>query len=153
MHLAGPEPRLDFGGGPFHCVNTAPSGIEIRAIGVRLIRGDTAASIGVCMPVTIGQLIRSNSIIYVRFSLSFSVGGIAYPVWSRLGDMVQLAVVWSVILFGLTSLTPSIMSISPLAERNNGISAMNPVWMGRRVNLLGQSTSPVIHKAGQVLKH
>jgi len=74
MYLAGPEPHLDFGRRSFHCVNTAPSGIEIRAVGFRLVRGDTAASIEVCTPVTIGQRIRSKRhFVCVRFSLC--VGG------------------------------------------------------------------------------
>ena len=117
MHLAGPEPRLDFGGGSFQCINTTPSGIEIRTVGLWLIRGDTAASIEVSTPVTVGQIVHPSSKVYISDPVLVS-GEIAYPVWSRPSAMVQLAVVWSVILLGLTLLTPSIMSISPRAERD-----------------------------------
>ena len=62
LDLAGPEPGLNFGGGSLQCVNTAPSGIEIRTIGVWFLRGDTTASIEVCMPVTVGQVVHPSSI-------------------------------------------------------------------------------------------
>jgi len=153
MYLAGPEPHLDFGAGSFHCVNTTPSRIEIRTIGVWFTRGDTAASIEICMPVTVCQLVRPSSISFGQ-SQSQRKGEIVYPVWSRPGAMVQLAVVWSAILFGLTLLTPSTMSISPWAERNkHNEPTKASVRMGKHVSLLGQFTSSVIHKAGQVLKH
>lgn len=79
MHLAGPEPRLNFGGGSFQCVNTTPSGIEIRTIGLWLIRGDTATSIEVCAPVTVGQIVHPSSNIYISDSVLPSVGGDCLP--------------------------------------------------------------------------
>ena len=72
MYLAGPEPHLDFSRGSLECVNTTSSGIEIRTIGLCLIRGDTTASIEVFIPVTVGLLVRSDSIFSCQGSVPAS---------------------------------------------------------------------------------